>query len=149
MQSMVAERGNGSSQQTGLASVIDTRLLGKPPVLAGTEEEYNDWAYIMKSYLSCTAQEFTDILEVVEALDEKSASEELLMATYSADHKRLSISLHHIMTMTTKGKALRVVQQADPGNGYLVWWRLRTEMVPQARGRLLGVLQTLLAVRFD
>ena len=103
----------------------------------------------MKSYLSCTAQEFTDILEVVEALDEKSASEELLMATYSADHKRLSISLHHILTMTTKEKALRVVQQADPGNGYLAWWRLRTEMVPQVRGRLLGVLQALLAVSFD
>ena len=56
------------------------------------------------------------VLEVVESLDEKSSSEQLLMATYSADHKRLSISLHHILTMTTKGKALRVVQQADPGN---------------------------------
>ena len=44
VQSMVAQRGDGFSQQTGLASVIDTRLLGKPPVLAGAEEEYNDWA---------------------------------------------------------------------------------------------------------
>ena len=67
----------------------------------------------------------------------------------STDHKRLSTSLHHILTMTTKGKALRVVQQADPGNGYLAWWRLRTEMVPQVSGRLLGVLQTLLSVRFE
>ena len=52
VQSMVAERKDGSSQQTGLVFVFDTRLLGKPPVLAGGEEEYNDWAYIMKSYLS-------------------------------------------------------------------------------------------------
>ena len=51
--------------------------------------------------------------------------------------------------MTTKGQALRVVQQADPGNGHMAWWRLRTEMVPQVRGRLLGALQTLLAVRFE
>ena len=51
--------------------------------------------------------------------------------------------------MTTKGKALRVVQQADPGHGYMAWWRLRTEMVPQVRGRLLGVLQTLLAVKVE
>ena len=146
VQSMVAERKDGSSQQTGLAYVFDTRLLGKPPVLAGAEEEYNDWAYIMKSYLSCRAQEFT---EIVEALDEKGVTEQLLMATYSADHRRLSTSLHHILTMTTKGKALRVVQQTDPGNGYMACWRLRTEMVPQVRGRLLGVLQTLLAVRFE
>ena len=75
VQSMAAERGDGSSQQTGLASVVDTRLLGKPPVLAGAEEEYNDWAYIMKSYLSCVAQEFTEILEKVEALDEKGVTE--------------------------------------------------------------------------
>ena len=71
------------------------------------------------------------------------------MATYSADHRRHSTSLHHILTMTTKGKALRVVQQADPGNGYMACWRLRTEIVSQVRGRLLGVLQTLLAVRFE
>ena len=68
---MVAERGDGSSQQASLASVIDTRLLGKPPILAGAEAEYNDWAYIIKSYLSCSAQEFTEILGMVEALDEK------------------------------------------------------------------------------
>ena len=149
VRNMVAERGDDTSQQTGLASVIDTRLLGKPPVLSGAEEEYNDWAYIMKSYLSCIAQEYTEILGAVEALDEKGSLEQLLVSTYSTDHKRLSTSLHHILTMTTKGKALRVVQQADPGNGYLAWWRLRTEMVPQVRSRLLGVLQTLLSVRFE
>ena len=33
----------------------------------------------------------TEILGMVEALDEKGVSEQLLMATYSADHKRLSI----------------------------------------------------------
>ena len=64
VQSMVAERGDGSSQQ------IDTGA-----------EEYNDWAYIMKSYLSCIAQKFREILGVVEALDEKGVSEQLLMAT--------------------------------------------------------------------
>ena len=86
---------------------------------------------------------------MVETLDEKGVPEQLVMATYSADHRRLSISLHYILTMTTKRKARRVVQQADLGNGYLAWWRLRTEMVPQVRNRLLGVLPTLLAVRFE
>ena len=126
VRNMVAERGDDTSQQTGPASVIGTRLLGKPTELSGAEEEYNDWACIMKSNLSCIAQEYTEILSAVEALDEKGSLEQLLMSTYSTDHKRLSTSLHHILTMTTKGKALRVVQQADPGNGYLAWWRLRT-----------------------
>ena len=47
VRNMVAERRDDTSQQTGPASVIDTRLLGKPPVLSGAEEEYNDWAYII------------------------------------------------------------------------------------------------------
>ena len=73
---------------------------------------------------SCIAQEYTEILSAVEPLDEKGSLEQLLMSTYSTDHKRLSTSLHHI---------------------FLAWWRLRTEMVPQVSGRLLGVLQTLLS----
>ena len=83
---------------------------------------------------------------MVEALDEKGVSEQLLMATYSADHKE-TFDIH-VWTMTTKGKALRVVQQADLGNGYLAWLRLRDGNGSSSCGRLLGVLQTLLAVRF-
>ena len=73
VRNMEAERGDDTSPLTGPASVFDTRLLGKPPVLSGAEEEYNDWTYIMKSYLSCIAQEYTEILGAVEALDEKGS----------------------------------------------------------------------------
>ncbi len=64
------------------------------------------------------------------------------------EHEQLSNTLHHVLSRTTKGKALRIVQNIDEGCSYLAWWKLRVEMEPRAQTRALGILTSLLSVRF-
>ena len=50
------------SSETTATGIVDTQLLGKPTTLAGEEGECNDWAFVMKSYLSCVAEHFMDAI---------------------------------------------------------------------------------------
>ena len=66
MANMAAERGSdglgvpvpddvqhAAQEQHGFGALIDTKLLGKPPALEGRDGEYQDWAFVMRSYLGC------------------------------------------------------------------------------------------------
>ena len=69
--------------------------------------------------------------------------------TLGVEHTQLSMTLYHVLSMTTKGKALRIVQSVDEGNGYWAWWKLRMELESQVETRMLGILTNLLAVKFQ
>ena len=62
--------------------------------------------------------------------------------------RELSTTLYYVLTMCTRERAMRVIQQATPGTGYLAWWRLKREMQPICQGRYLGVLQSVLNLKF-
>ena len=53
--------------------LVDTRLLGKPPTLAGREGEFVDWQFVVKSYLCMVDTRFWMALELVEVPTEDAA----------------------------------------------------------------------------
>ena len=128
--------------------LVDTRLLGKPTTLHGRDGEYTDWAFIMQSYLCCISTDYQRILKVIEAASTVDELASLSMSAMDERHQSLSASLHHILTMTTRDKALRCVQAVEDSNGYLAWHRLKAELVPLIQSRFLGMLQGLLQVSF-
>jgi hypothetical protein len=62
------------------------------------------------------------------------------MLNLGPQHEQLSSTLYHVLSMTTKGEALRIAQSIDEGAGYMAWWKLRMEMEPRVQTRMLGIL---------
>ena len=82
-------------------------------------------------------------------MQEGRADVELKLASYSAEYLQLSYPLFHVLVMSTKGRALRVVQSTETGNGFLGWYKLKQELHPKVETKLLGNLMKLLALKLD
>eukprot|EP00969_Alexandrium_andersonii_P195807 8650568-Alexandrium_andersonii.AAC.1 len=63
----------------GLAGLIDTRTLGRPPVYTGTTAaEFTEWEFVLKTYLNIISDEFGHALTVVEnATDDQEPALEM------------------------------------------------------------------------
>ena len=105
-------------RRADLGALVDTKLLGKPPVLEGKEGEYQDWAFVMRSYLGCVNTKFRPALKLIGTLLEQDRNQ---MLNLGPEHEQLSSTLYHVLSMTTKGKAMRIVQIIDEGAGYTAW----------------------------
>ena len=96
---MAAERGDDpvdgdpSIASRGLNQVLDTRLLGRPSTLTGDEGEYNDWAFVMKSYLACIDGKFIECLNVIEGI-KGDDGDTLRLSSYNDEHRRRAMTLH-------------------------------------------------------
>ena len=101
-------------QQRDFGALVDTKLLGKPPALEGRDGEYQDWAFVMRSYLGCVNQGFRSALKMIDTLTEENKHQ---LNTLGVEHSQLSMTLYHLLSMTTKDKALRIVQSVDEGHG--------------------------------
>ena len=109
-------------RRTDLGALVDTKLLGKPPVLEGKEGEYQDWRFVMRSYFGCVNTKFRPALKLIDTLLEQDRNQ---MLNLGPEHEQLSTTLYHVLSMTTKGKSLRIVQSIDGGAGYMAWWKSR------------------------
>ena len=46
-----------------MSSLVDTRLIGKPVVFAGTQESWTDWAFVFKAYCSALSPRLVTLME--------------------------------------------------------------------------------------
>ena len=65
------------------------------------------------------------------------------------ENKEMSRALYHVLTMSTKDRALKIIQGTEFGSGYLAWRKLRKEMQPKCQERYLGMLQQIMQLRFN
>ena len=130
-------------------AAIDTKLLGKPSVLSGKEGEYVDWAFVMRSYLVMLD---TNYETAFKALDKCTKEQEDQLHNDKLDTdvlRRLSTTMYHVLTMSTRERALRLIQQVPPGEGFVAWKRIQSEMQPRSQERYLGMLQSIITFRMD
>ncbi len=64
-------------RRADLGALVDTELLGKPPVLEGEEGECQDWAFMMRSYLGCVNTKFRPALKLIDTLLEQARKQML------------------------------------------------------------------------
>ena len=100
---------------------------------------------MMRSYLGCVNQGFRNALKMIDMFTEENKNQ---LMTLGVEHTQLSMTLYHVLSMTPKCKALRIVQSVEEGHGYWAWWKLMMEREPQFQTRMLGILTNLLAVKF-
>ena len=87
-------------RRADLGALVNTTPLGKPPVLEGKHGEYQDWAFVMRSYLGCVNTKFRPALKLIDTLLEQDRSQLLHLGP---EHEQLSSTLYHVLSMTTKG----------------------------------------------
>ena len=79
-------------RRTYLGALVDTKLLGKPPVLEGKEGEYQDWSFVMRSYLGCVNTKFRPAVKLIDTLMEQDRNQMLNMWL---EHEQLPV--HHLV----------------------------------------------------
>ena len=133
--------GGGASRGSGQGGV-DTKLLGRPDVLL-REEQWTDWATVMRAYASLLCAPMQPAMEEAELGWNVS-----LAATADDDTKAAARALHYTLTMLCRGEALAIIQNAGRGEGFLAWQKLCARYEPGNRTRVAGMLAALMRFSF-
>ena len=135
---------NGASTSSGQASMtIDTRQLGKPEQFKGDSNQYADWSFVFKAYISCISHKYLDLFERLE----QSRMPVLNRSLNDAD-KALSAQLYFVLVMLVKGRPLDIVQNAGQGEGAEAFRKLEELYHPRIASRFVGSLSQILCTRF-
>jgi len=123
-----------------MANIIDTKALGRPETFAGEEGQWDEWAFQMRSYLSCLHE---DAISLIREAETETTS--IRQANLRGDgERRLSVAIFHVLTMSLKGPPLVSLRQTEFGNGFEAWRVLRERYESSSRGRQYALLSRVL-----
>lgn len=125
------------------ASVLDTKLLGKPEKFSGQEEQWRDWSFVTRSYIGLMNPRLVQMLKISEQLENPIDE-----ATLDPDQAEGSRQFFFVLVMLVKGKATTELQAAPHGQGLEAWGLLYRRFNPTTKSQWLGLLQQLLAYDF-
>jgi len=123
-----------------MANIIDTKALGRPATFAGEEGEWDEWAFQMRSYLSCLHGEAITLITAAE-----TENTSIRQANLRGDEeRRVSVAIFHALTMSLKGPPAVSLRQIEFGNGLEAWRILRERYESSSRGRQYALLSRVL-----
>lgn len=129
-----------SSSQPGL---VDTRTLGKPEVFKGDANEFADWCFIFRSYMSCINVGFTDLMERAERSGFPIPNRAL-----TESDRALSSQLYFVLVMLLRGRALDIAYNAGISEGIEAYRKLYQQYHPRVASRYVGSLSMILNTKF-
>jgi len=116
-----------------------SRAVGRPPTFSGSDSEWEEWAFVMRSY--CALHDIAD--EAVFTTIE-TAPGGLENVHLGPGHSAKSISLFYILAAHTRGAASVSIRSAGIGNGYAAWRRLADRYSMPTAGRQFALLNVIL-----
>ncbi len=126
-------------------NLLDTRVLGKPPVFTGEAGDgkvtWEEFSFILKSYVGIMSTEMVTDMDVIEA----NLNTDMNNSGLPAPTESLSRTLFYILVMLTKAEPLALVRKAGTQQGYEAWRCLCRRYQPDTVGRHMGVLQGVLS----
>ena len=124
-------------------SVVDTRLLGRPPTFGGAEAEWPDWAFPAREYGAAIDAAFPVAMEAA-----WRATAVVLVSALNEPEQNVARQLFFMLALMTNGPALAIVRQAEISgggpNGLEAWRLLVRRYEPEAATWTLGLLQQIL-----
>ena len=93
---------------------IDTRLIGKPGVFSGKEEDWVNFALVLRAYLGAVDSRLPDLLRRAE-----DPSNPVSLVDLTVDEERVAIQLYYILVMLCKGRAQDKVAIVDTNEGLI------------------------------
>ena len=136
----VDETRPSAHSQPGL---IDTQTLGKPETFKGDANEFADWQFIFKSYMSCVNPLFAELLERVEASKVPVPNRFL-----KENERAMSSQLYFVLVMLLRNRALDIAYNAGVAEGLEAYRRLHQQYHPRVASRYVGSLSAILATKF-
>ena len=123
----------------------DLQKLGKPPIYSGKEDEWNEWSFVMKSYLSLLSTHVPALLTSAENPTESpDMSIATIRATLTEDGVTTAEKLFHVLVMNVRGPALAVIRGITDMNGALAWRALITRYAPNTAPRIQSLMSAIL-----
>ena len=123
----------------------DLQKLGKPPIYSGKEDEWNEWSFVMKSYVSFLS---THVPALLTGAENPAASPDMSIATIRAtlteDGVTAAKKLFHVLVMNVRGPALAVIRGITDMNGALAWRALITRYAPNTAPRVQSLMSAIL-----
>ena len=123
----------------------DLQKLGKPPIYSGKEDEWNEWSFVMKSYVSLLS---THVPALLTGAENPVASPDMSIATIRAtlteDGVTAAKKLFHVLVMNVRGPALAVIRGITDMNGALAWRALITRYAPNTAPRVQSLMSAIL-----
>ena len=89
----------------------DLQKLGKPPIYSGKEDEWSEWSFVMKSYVSLLSTHVPALLTGAEnPATSPYMSIATIRATLTEDGVTAAKKLFHVLVMNVRGPALAVIR---------------------------------------
>ena len=117
-----------------------------PEHFSGGVEQWEDWSWNFKNYISVHSLDAAQTLTRVESIDVE-ITDALLQdpdADVTAQRINFSRKLHYMLALITKGSARLVVRQLSTNNGYETWRNLFKNFALPGATRHVGLLTKIL-----
>ena len=121
---------------------VELKGFGRPPTFGGRDEEWPDWSFLMKAYLSMMHEDLSRALEQVEGVDREVSLVELEARLPGIG--RWARQAYYQMAMTCRGTALGIVKAVERNNVIEAWRRLVLRYEPEAGPRLQQMMSRIL-----
>ena len=132
-----------------LMAVTDDELqtLGKPPIFYGKDDEWNEWSFAMRSYVSLLSTHVPALLAGGEDSTNPDMSMTRIRTTLTDEGVAAAQKLFDVLVMNVGGPALAVIRGITEMNGALAWRALITRYAPNTAPRVQSLMSAILNVK--
>ena len=114
----------------------ELQKLGKPLIYSGKEDEWNEWSFVMRSYVSLLSVHVPALLAGAEDATSPDISMTRIRATLTDDGVAAAKKLFHVLVKNVRGPALAVIRGITDMNGALAWRALIARYAPNTAPRV-------------
>jgi hypothetical protein len=125
-----------------MASLMDTRSIGKAPNFSGDHKEWHDWSFQFTAYMGSANARAITALKAAATRETAITNEDLHLM--GEEYVEMSTQLYFGLAMLCKGAALTTVKNVTGNNGLDAWRALCALYDPGSRGRQRVRMQQLL-----
>ena len=126
------------------ASIVDTRLLQKPPRYTNLRAEWPLFKFTFKTYCGAVDESLLEILTNAESI-----AVPITMADISEEHRKLSRTVMYILVSCMQGSALQLAMNVESSNGLEAWRLLVRREEPQEGSTQVATLMSILRTTFQ
>ena len=121
--------------------------LGRPPIYSGKEDEWNEWSFVMRSYVSLLSIQIAALLAEAEDPTSPDMSMSRIRTILTDEGVAAAQKLFHVLVMNVRGPALAVIRGITDMNGALAWRALISRYAPNTAPRVQSLMSAILNVK--
>ena len=124
----------------------ELQKLGRPPIYSGKENAWNEWSFVMGSYVSLQSVHIAALLTGAEDPTRPDMSMSRIRTTLT-NCIEAAQKLFHVLVMNVRGPALTVIRGITDMNGALAWRALIKRYAPNTAPRRQSLMSAILNVK--